>query len=229
MKVLFLSDFHLGSPLFNSNDEIISLLNKYTYDNIFLLGDIIDSWEDNVTNITIRNDELLDEINKFDNVTIVKGNHDPSIKVLETIFPNIHITDKYEYIIDKKKAILLHGDEFDFMVTKYSWLARLFYPIHWLLERFGLNIKGFLRDLYCSMSNKRDKKYFNKLLLSVETGLVNKYRNDYDYVIVGHTHMPKVVNLPDCKYVNCGDWIHNRTYILYDSGFFILRGDKNVL
>jgi UDP-2,3-diacylglucosamine pyrophosphatase LpxH len=229
MRILFMSDFHLGSPLFNPKDEVISLLNSHAYDHIFLIGDIIDEWEGDITYTTIENDKLLDEINKFNNITIIKGNHDPSIKIMETIFPNKLIVDKYEYIIDGKKAIMVHGDEFDFMVTKYSWLAKLFFPLHWLLERFGLNLKGFLRDLYCSLANKRDKKYFNKLLLSVETELVNKYGDEYDYIIVGHTHMPKVVNLPNCKYINCGDWIHNRTHVLYENGLFILRGDKNVL
>jgi len=64
MKILFLSDFHLGSPLFESENEILSLLND-DYDMVFLLGDTIDTWEDDLWSIVTKNNVLLRKLNSL--------------------------------------------------------------------------------------------------------------------------------------------------------------------
>jgi len=221
MKILFLSDFHLGSPLFKSENEIISLLND-DYDMVFLLGDTIDTWEGDMWSIVIKNNMLLRKLNSLPNLIIIKGNHDPNLIDLESVFPAKEVTWSYEFEDNGKKGIVVHGDEFDHTVTKYSWVARLFWPINWLLERVDINIKAFFRETYHSLAAKREKKYYNDLILDVEKELVNKYKHRYDYIVIGHTHLPKLIVEDDYTYVNCGDWIHNQTYATYKDGNFEL-------
>ena len=228
MKILFLSDLHLGSPLFESENEILSLL-EGEYDKIFLVGDIIDIWESNLVCIVCDNQNLLKKINTLNNVVIIKGNHDPDIVGLESVFYKKYISDSFELNMDGKSVLIIHGDEFDWLVTRYSWLAKLLFPIHWFLERFGVNLKGWFRDLFCSISSKRDKKYYNELILEMEKELFNKYKNIYDCIVVGHTHLPKIIQEDGFTYVNCGDWVHNRTYVIYEDGQFKLRGEENVV
>jgi UDP-2,3-diacylglucosamine pyrophosphatase LpxH len=222
MKVLMMSDFHLGSPLFNSKDRIISLLNKEHYDRIFLIGDLIDTWEDAVDDIVVANSEIINEINKFDNITIIRGNHDPSKEDLKNIFYSCDVFDSCELYMDDKKALITHGYEFDDMVMKYSWAAKTVYPIHWISERFNMNLKGRVRELYCSVASKRNEPYYKDLVLSMEKALVDRYGSRYDYIIVGHTHLPKITGMEGCLYINCGDWIHNKTCVLYKNGMFTL-------
>jgi len=95
-------------------------------------------------------------------VVIIKGNHDPSLQSLESIFPGKQVLMEYEFYIGDEAGIVVHGDGFDSMITKYSWLTRVFSPIHWVLERFGINIKAFFRELFYSIANKRDKDYYKE-------------------------------------------------------------------
>jgi len=224
MRILFLSDLHLGSPLFESEDKVLSLLEE-EYDKIILVGDIIDIWESGLLSIIADNQILLKKINELENVIVIKGNHDPNIPTLESVFYGKYVNDMYSFKVDGKLILVIHGDEFDWLVTKHSWLAKLLFPIHWILERFGINLKGWFRDLFCSISSKRDKKYYNELVLDMEKELFNKYKGFYDCIVVGHTHLPKIIEENNFIYVNCGDWVHNKTYIVYENGKFILKGE----
>ena len=228
MRILFLSDLHLGSPLFKSENKILSLLEE-EYDKIILVGDIIDIWENDLVSIVCDNQNLLKKINTLNNVIIIKGNHDPSITALESVFYQKDVNDRFMLKVDNKSILVIHGDEFDCLVTKYSWLAKLLFPVHWLFERLGVNLKGWFRDLYCSISSKRDKKYYNALVLDMERELFNKYKGLYDCVVVGHTHLPKIIQEDGFTYVNCGDWVHNKVYVIYEDGQFILRGEEDVV
>lgn len=221
MKLLFISDLHFGCPLFRAYRKVMSILDG-EYDKIFILGDIIDTWEDTTENIVIDNKRIIAKINSLDNVVIVKGNHDPSMFQLGRIFYNADIVLSYKCEVDGKTMIMVHGDECDDLVFKHSWLARVLFPIHWVCERFGINLKGFFRELYYSISMKVDKKYYNDLVLDIEKDLVSKYKDKCDCLIFGHTHVPKLGSKDGTMYVNCGDWVWSDTYVVYKDGMFEL-------
>lgn len=223
MKVLFLSDLHLGSPLFESDSRnTISVLLDNDYDRVFIVGDIIDAWEDDLTDIGLKYKDLIEKINNLENVVIIQGNHDPSLAALQNFFPAKEVVMEYEFHDGEKSMIIVHGDEFDKLVIKYSWAAKILFPIHWLFERVGLNLKGFFRTLFYSLSAKRDKDYYNDLVLDVEIELVKKYKDFFDCIIVGHSHFPKKVEGDGFIYVNCGDWTYNKSYVEYENGEFRL-------
>ena len=219
MKLLFISDLHLGSPLFQAESKLLSLLSD-SYDRVFILGDILDVWEADLESIVESNKRIINKINELDNVVIVRGNHDPSIYKLSSIFNNAMVSRAYRYSVDGKIMIMIHGDECDDLIVKYSWLAKLLFPIHWVCERFGINLKGFFRTLYYSVAMKVDKKYYNDLVLDIEKDLVSKYKDKCDYLIAGHIHVPKIVEKSNITYINCGDWVYNETYIIYEDGVF---------
>jgi len=221
MKILFLSDLHLGSPLFKSHAEVLNLLYE-DYDKIFITGDLVDIWEDDLSKIVSKDSVIINRINELTNVVIVKGNHDPSVIELESVFPGKEICYEYGANIGGKKAMITHGDEFDNLIRKYSWLAKILFPIHWCLERIGVNAKWFFRELYYSVSVKINKTYYNDLVLNVEKELANKYRTDFHYLIVGHTHFPKITSENDFKYINCGDWTDHKSYVEYVDDTFRL-------
>jgi UDP-2,3-diacylglucosamine pyrophosphatase LpxH len=196
MKLLFLSDFHLGSPLFESNNDVMSLLDR-DYDMIFLIGDTIDTWEDNVWDIVNDNRVLIDKLNSIANLIVIKGNHDPDMNILKTIFPEKTVASEFSLSIDGRLCIVVHGDEFDELVYKYSWVAKLLHPIQWICERiFKINLKGYFREL------------------------VEAYKKDYQCIVIGHTHLPKLIKRDDFIYANCGDWVYNKTYVTYENGKF---------
>ena len=40
----------------------------------------------------------------------------------------------------------------------------------------------------------------------------------YDYLLFGHRHLPidHLLSNKKSRYVNCGDWIHHNTYVVFD-------------
>jgi len=212
MKNLYLSDIHLGNPFFESKDYIIKLLDN-EYNKVFLVGDTIDAWEENVDSIVEDYKDLIDKLNSLDNLIVIKGNHDPSLEDLKIIFPNGVVCN--DYFDEDNNTLAIHGHGFDKLIIEYSWLAKMLYPIQWSFERFNIDLSYFFRNLFYSIAAKKEKKYYSKLVLDIEHEIVFSYVR-YDSVIVGHTHFPKIVNNENVNYINCGDWTHSCTYIEYN-------------
>ena len=223
MKTLILSDIHMGSPLFNSQHKILDLLSD-TYKDIFLIGDIIDIWEQNLNKTLEYYDPLISAINqkaKECPVTIIKGNHDPDFLTLKRIFKQCIVKEQYAYI-PEKKIMLMHGDEFDYFINDYSCLASFLYKIHQFVSKyFEFNLREHFRYLFYSIASKKDKNYFKDLVLRIEKETIKKYGSDYKTIIMGHTHLPKITFYPETgpiwrnRYVNCGDWVFNNSYVIY--------------
>jgi len=220
MKSLILSDIHLGSLLFNGERFLIELLD-HEYKEVYILGDILDVWVDKLDNIKNKYGELIHAINLKATrcpVIIVRGNHDPELSILKQIFYNCEVNNTCKIT---KDSIYIHGNQFDEFIIQYSYLANFLYRIHLIGERFGLNIREYFRKLFFSISSKRDKDYYNDLVLDIERAAYNKYRDSYKNIIMGHTHLPKIVSYPYFgnirRYINSGDWIHSMSYVLYDN------------
>jgi len=215
MLRLILSDLHLGNPLFKHESELLNLL-YYDFDEIIFCGDILDIWESPIDKIISKYSNLISYINRraIDiKIIIIHGNHDPDISKLKEIFFSCLVYESYEY----NNNIVIHGDEFDEFILNYSSLARWLSYFNLIFEKIGLDLKTFFRELFYSISAKRQKIYYNDLVSNIEKSVVDKYFNSFSTVIMGHTHMPKIVG-SKCLYINVGDMIHNYTYVL-DNGY----------
>ena len=95
----------------------------------------------------------------------------------------------------------------------------MWFPIHWFLERIGVNIKGYLRELFHSISAKKQHKHYNDIVSDIEKEAVKKY-SDYSILIMGHTHLSKRVYISKPIYINTGSLIHDPCCIEYDNGIF---------
>lgn len=213
---LVLSDIHLGSPLVHNKLELNKLLESDRYDTIVLNGDIFDIWEESFNKILLDNLEFVKIIHSLSikkTVYFIIGNHDPYISEVKRLFPGMRVLDRL-YLDD---ILIIHGHEFDNLVTKYLWFAKLLFIPNWISERlFHINLKAFFREFFYSVSNKQNKPYFNELINDIEKEAVGKYKNECRYLIMGHTHTPKIVEGEDCTYINCGDILHNKVCIEYD-------------
>ena len=228
MKIdsLFISDVHLGSRGSNSN-ELIEVLKKYEPENIFIIGDFIDGWllrrrwywNKNFT-LLIRKLILLSV--KGVNIVYVTGNHDEFLREFTPFRFNENIVIVDEYIWDQ--YYISHGDLYD-GVVKLKWLGKLGgigYELAILIDRLLKKI-GFKRSF--SKWVKTTVKDAVKFLTNFENQLSfqAKQRNCVG-VICGHIHTPviKDVIIGDkvIQYINCGDWIENNSYIVYNDGKF---------
>lgn len=220
MKI-FISDLHISSPLFEKGPAVIELFNDPKVESIFILGDLFDTWEEKLEKTLEKHADLINVINNSPKTEVIlKGNHDPDTEVMRDIFPNVFVADSYFTDLFGKDAILVHGDEFD---GTDIW-GRILFPGQYILERLGLNVKQFVRDnvyRFLRWKNNVDKQ---SLVFNMEKELVKKYAGDFDLIIAGHLHLPKIVETPDIVYANCGALIGKKsTYLIADKNTLTLE------
>jgi UDP-2,3-diacylglucosamine pyrophosphatase LpxH len=214
MEIL-MSDLHMSSPLFKREKEVIELYNDPKVESVYILGDLFDTWEECLKRTLRRHAALIDVINNSGKTEVIlKGNHDPDEDTLKGIFDKVYVTDTYVTEFFGKETIMVHGDEFD-----GNELAGkiLFYLMQWPLGRVGFNGKAILRNLIYKSVLWRKKAEYNDLILKMEKGLVEKYRNDFDIIIAGHTHITKMARDGKTTFVNTGTMLHNPSYIIAEN------------
>jgi len=228
VKAIFISDVHLGSKGSNSED-LLKVLKKYEPEKLFIVGDFIDGWllkkrmfwNQSFTNV-IR--KILSLSKKGTEVIYITGNHDDFLRSYSgTDLGNITIVDEYEW----NGYFITHGDLYD-GVVKLKWLG--------VLGSFGYEIAIYIDRLLKRLGYK---KSFSKTLKNKVKGAV-KFITDFEKqlgyqavlrgcngVICGHIHTPedKILKIKDKEihYLNCGDWIENNSYIIFNGKKFILK------
>jgi len=226
MKInsLFLSDIHLGSKGSNSN-LVIEVLKKYEPEYLFLIGDIIDGWllkkkfrwKQSDTNV-IR--KILSYSKNGTKVIYITGNHDDFLREYGDLnFGNIEICNEYVH----NDIFLTHGDLYD-GVVQLKWLGVLGsmgYDMAISIDRFLKKI-GYKRSLSKFLKDKVKEAVV--FITSFENELVrqSKKRN-CEIVICGHIHKPEDKMIDGIRYLNCGDWIENNSYIVFDKGQFKIK------
>ena len=209
MKI-FMSDLHISSPLFQKENEVMEIINNPEVSEVYLLGDILDTWEENPYDTKVNKRNIIDFLNNCGKVVVMlKGNHDPDLKTMRDIFTGFPVVEKYEMELFGRKTILVHGDEFD----SSTIITRLIFPAHYIFERMGVNMKGYFRTLYHKLLVFKNDSDKNSLVFKNEQKLFDKYTKDYDLVIAGHTHVAKLVRTPEGDYVNSGCVVYNPSYL----------------
>jgi len=218
VEALFISDVHLGSK--GSNAELVlNVLKQYEPDYLFLVGDIIDGWllkrkfrwPQSHTNVLRK---ILSYSKNGTRVIYIPGNHDEFLReYLDTTFGNITITNEMVF----RDTYITHGDLYD-GVVKLKWLGILGsigYDLAISIDR-KLKKIGFKRSLSKFLKDK--VKEAVKFITSFEDELCRQaIKNSCKNVICGHIHHPEDKVIGDVRYLNCGDWIENNTYIIYNN------------
>ena len=218
VEALFISDVHLGSK--GSNAELVlNVLKQYEPDYLFLVGDIIDGWLlkrkfrwlQSHTNVLRK---ILSYSKNGTRVIYIPGNHDEFLReYLDTTFGNITITNEMVF----RDTYITHGDLYD-GVVKLKWLGILGsigYDLAISIDR-KLKKIGFKRSLSKFLKDK--VKEAVKFITSFEDELCRQaIKHNCKNVICGHIHHPEDKVIGYVRYLNCGDWIENNTYIIYNN------------
>jgi UDP-2,3-diacylglucosamine pyrophosphatase LpxH len=226
IEALFLSDIHLGSKGSNA-DQVLNILKQYQPNTLFLVGDIIDGWllkrkfrwPQSHTNV-IR--KILSYSKNGTRVVYIPGNHDEFMReYLDTTFGNIEITNECVW----NNTYITHGDLYD-GVVKLKWLGILGsigYDLAISIDR-RLKSWGYKRSLSKFLKDK--VKEAVKFITSFEEELCRQaIKHNCKNVICGHIHHPEDRMINDVRYLNCGDWIENNSYIIYNNGeFSVIKG-----
>ena len=227
---LFISDVHLGSKGSNA-DYLRKVLKDYKFKKLFIVGDFIDGWllkkrhhwPDNHTKVLKK---ILSLSKKGTEINYITGNHDDFLREYGTLnFGNIHITEESFY----KGFFITHGDLYD-PIVKYgkfisvlgAWGYEVVISINKINNRmrFFLGMKPSSFSKFIKDSVKKAAKYIGHFEETLTEAAVKKGCTG---VICGHIHTPQDKMIGEIRYLNCGDWIENNSYIIEKDGIFEIR------
>ena len=118
---------------------------------------------------------------------------------------------------------ITHGDLYD-GVVKLKWLGILGSIGYDLAISIDRGLKKFGHKKSLSKFLKDSVKEAVKFITSFEVELVRQAKKrNCKSVICGHIHNPEDKIIDDIRYLNCGDWIENNTYIVHHNNVFELK------
>jgi len=225
VEALFISDVHLGSKGSEAK-KLLETLKKYEPQKLFIVGDFIDGWllkkrhywTQDFTNVVRK---ILSYSKNGTEVIYITGNHDEFLRSYTPLVFDTNIVIQEE--IEWNGYLVTHGDLYDGVVN-LKWLGMLGsfgYEIAIGVDRF-LKKFGYKKSL--SKWAKDSVKDAVKFITDFENQLAYQAKKrGLSGVICGHIHKPEDKEISGVRYLNCGDWIENNSYIIYSKGEFNIK------
>jgi UDP-2,3-diacylglucosamine pyrophosphatase LpxH len=241
VEVAVISDIHLGTYGCRAK-ECYQYLKSIKPNTLILNGDIIDVWQFRKSYFPKSHLKVIKQLfsmaAKGTKVYYITGNHDEAFrKFTDLDLGNIMLTNKLVLELDDKKAWFFHGDVFDASIQNAKWIAKLGgwgYDLliimnslsNWCLEKMGRERFSFSKKIKNSV-----KKAVSFISNFETTAAELAIDNNYDFVVCGHIHQPKLKTVQNEKgsvmYLNSGDWIENLTALEYNNKQWRLYEHEN--
>jgi UDP-2,3-diacylglucosamine pyrophosphatase LpxH len=225
-RTVIISDVHLGMRESKAR-EVNHFLRHVRCNKLILNGDIIDGWQ------LHRNGQwtkahtrfiriVLKKLEKKDTeIVYVRGNHDDILgKFLPMSFEGLEVVEEYVHEGPKGRYLVLHGDVFDTITSRFVFLAHL--------GDWGYNVLLKLNRAYNLWRAWRGQEYWSlsraiKARVKSAVNHVSKFefhlaqlaseRNCVG-VICGHIHTPADKMIGDIHYLNSGDWVESLSAVV---------------
>lgn len=243
VELVVVSDVHLGTYGCHAK-ELLEYLNSIKPKTLILNGDIIDIWNFRKSYFPKSHLKVIKKLLSFSTkgtkVYYLTGNHDEMLrKFSDTHMGNFSLLDKIVLELDGKKAWFFHGDVFDSSVHSAKWIAKLGgigYDylillnrfINWCLSKVGKEPYSLSKKIKGSV--KKAVKFISDFEKTASDIAID---NQYDFVVCGHIHEPKIIRKSSSKgstlYLNSGDWIENLTALEYNRKRWKLYEHKPIL
>ncbi len=234
-KTYFFSDAHLGIGTSREDQErelrLVRFLDFIQRDaeQIFIVGDLFDYWFEYKTVVPKKYFRLFAKIagisEKGIRIYFVAGNHDFWIKDYFTteLGMEIHL-NPVEADIRGKRFFIHHGDGLLKGDTGYKILKRILRSKVniFLFSLVHPDIAGRIARLSSQASRRytSNRTYESKDMTDFAG---KKIREGFDFVVMGHNHVPSIQKIGSGTYVNLGDWIYENTYAVFDGKKILLR------
>jgi UDP-2,3-diacylglucosamine pyrophosphatase LpxH len=237
VELVVISDTHLGTYGSHAK-ELFKYLSSIKPNTLVLNGDIIDIWQFRKSYFPKSHLKVIQQIislaSKGTKVYYITGNHDEMLRKFSDFnMGNFSLVNKLVLELDNKKAWIFHGDVFDTSVNHAKWIAKLGgigydylilvnRMVNWCLNKLGKEPYSFSKKIKASV-----KKAVKHISDFEETAIELAIENNYDYVICGHIHEPKMIQKINKNgstlYLNSGDWVENLTALEYNRKKWKLR------
>lgn len=225
-RSIWISDLHLGAKS-SRPDCLLDFFRHHKSEFLYLNGDMIDGWRlkkswfwDQLHNDVVQ--KILRQSRKGTRVYYIPGNHDQfardhiGLKMggIEICRTRTHTT------ADGRRLLILHGDEFDSIVTHAKWLAVLgsgAYEASVFLNRWVNVLREKTGLSYWSISNYLKHKVKNAMQFidNYEHAVAEEARQrGVDGVVCGHIHRADIKEIEGVSYYNTGDWVESCTALV---------------
>jgi UDP-2,3-diacylglucosamine pyrophosphatase LpxH len=220
-RTLFLSDIHLGFRHARAR-ELNEFLHAVEAECIVLAGDIVDAlslarrafWSPAHTDV-VRT--LLARQRAGVRLIYIPGNHDASLAVLAQMLCGLFEVHR-EWVhrtAGGERLLVLHGDQFDGMLTCPAWLTRVGDVLHGVTVGVSHTVNNLRRALgrpYWPLTERI------KLRIGSSARYIEQFERHaarhalqlgYDGVICGHIHRANLRRIGETLYGNSGDWVES--------------------
>lgn len=179
MKVLVLSDIHIGDPRLCNENEILDLILTSDYDELILNGDFLELWLWDYAQV-IKKSKIISAINSLKKPVIwVRGNHDP-VSDDQMYLPKALVANTHVKSFGSKRVMFLHGHQV-YPGKNMKWCHKLAYKANILLYRlFKIDIQKWWRD----------KRAYKDHVSDYRDNIIDLYGKNVHNVVIGHTHVP---------------------------------------
>ena len=237
---VFISDIHLGSKKTEIN-SFLDFLKNNEIENLWIIGDFLDIERMERSGFLTKEiaqqhvkaiQKLLKYARKGTRIHYVWGNHDSFMKYFDGVdIGNIIIGEKFDFSVDGKKYLIIHGHQFDFVTTHHRLISifgddfyELFISINrwynWLRQLVGLEY--FSLSHYAKVKVKKAISFIDNF----ERAAIRYARNNgYDGIICGHIHQASIKNIDGIIYINTGCWTDKNTcnFVVEENNTLLLR------
>ncbi len=225
-RSVWISDLHLGTKS-SRPDCLLDFFKHHQCEYLYLVGDMIDGWRlkknwywDQLHNDVIQ--KILRQARKGTKVSYIPGNHDQFARDhIGLKMGEIEVHRSCEHLTaDGRRLLIMHGDEFDSIVTHAKWLAILgsgAYEASILLNRWVNFFREKLGMPYWSISNYLKQKVKNAMQFidNYEHAIAEEgKKRKVDGVVCGHIHRADIKVIEGIEYYNTGDWVESCTALV---------------
>jgi UDP-2,3-diacylglucosamine pyrophosphatase LpxH len=228
LRTIWISDIHLGTRGCKA-EALLDFLVHNDCDVLYLVGDIIDGWRlSRAWYWPSSHSEVINEVLRKaqtgTRVIYVPGNHDEVLRdYVQICLAGVEIAmDAVHETADGTKLLVMHGDQFDGIVTYARWLAKAGDWAYSLALRANDGLAFLRRRLgmpYWSLSRwlKDHVKNAVEYISRFEEAVAQEAeRRNVHGVVCGHIHKAEMRRIGKVLYCNDGDWVESCTALTED-------------
>ncbi len=221
-KSIFISDTHLGSS-HNNSKKLFNLLENIETEQLFLVGDIVNRSVSKEHPDILKFIELIQS--KTWRVIYIVGNNEEDRYEAPITIGELFPKENHTYVGSQLSVYLEHGHRFH---TQGSINRVLKLGVRYL-KRF-LSYLRRIRAIFRvnnSVGVQKESFYYHTLKPFAQKLLHHSFKRymvsrakekGCSTVICGHFHLPEDNMVNGIRYLNCGDWVKNSSYIVESRG-----------